>query len=158
MKSPLLLSGIVLLTLLSACEVAPMEENVEEMEENEIEEIEEETTESSVDAAMGDVYTEFSQESYDALLGQKAFALFFHAAWCPVCIGMEEDILSNLSGFPEGTQILKVDYDTETALKETYGIKSQSVVVLINSAGEVEATLAAPSAATLQEEFAKLLQ
>lgn len=155
MKSPLLLSGIVLLTFLSACEAAPVEETAEEMEESEIEE---EVMENSVDADTEGIYTEFSQESYDALLGEKAFALFFHAPWCPVCVGMEEDIMSNLSGFPEGTQILKVDYDTATELKETYGIKSQSIVVILNSAGEVEATLAAPSAETLQEEFTKLLQ
>lgn len=155
MKSPFLLSGIVILTLLSACEAAPIKETTEEMEENEIEE---EVMENSVNADTEGVYTEFSQESYDALLGEKPFALFFHAAWCPVCVGMEEDILSNLAGFPEGTQILKVDFDTATELKETYGIKSQSIVVILNSAGEVEATLAAPSAETLQAEFTKLLQ
>lgn len=105
-----------------------------------------------------DLYVDYTQEAYDSMLGQKPFALFFHASWCPTCQFMEQDILSNSKDFPEGSIILKADYDTETALKEKYNIYSQSLVVMINADGTASETLVAPSASSLASVFTKLLQ
>ncbi|MBT4916808.1 hypothetical protein HON58_00025 [Candidatus Peregrinibacteria bacterium] len=51
--------------------------------------------------------------------------------------------------FPKGTKILKVNYDTETELKATYGITTQSIVVIVDAEGNAAETLAAPSNADI---------
>lgn len=104
------------------------------------------------------LYMDYTKAAYDSMLGQEPFAIFFHASWCPTCQFMEQDILSNSGEFPEGSVILKADYDTETALKEEYSIYSQSIVVMINADGSVAETLVAPSASTLTSAFTSLLQ
>lgn len=91
-------------------------------------------------------YIAYSSTEAAAVNGKQAYAVFFHANWCPTCIGMEKDIEENLASLPDGTLILKANYDTETALKKQYGISTQSTVVIINAAGEQVKTLAAPSA------------
>lgn len=90
-------------------------------------------------------YLPYSQESYDSFLASEPFALFFHAEWCPTCRAMEEAILDEMDTFPEGTKILKVNYDTETELKTTYEITSQSTVVIVDKEGTAVKTLAAPN-------------
>jgi thiol-disulfide isomerase/thioredoxin len=94
-------------------------------------------------------YIPYTQEMYDTLLTSEPFALFFHAEWCPTCRGMEEAILDEMDTFPKGTKILKVNYDTETELKATYGITTQSIVVIVDAEGNAAETLAAPSNADI---------
>lgn len=90
-------------------------------------------------------YIAYSETNYNELLGKKPFALFFHAPWCHVCRGMEENITKELSSFPKNTIIMKADYDSETELKQKYGITSQSVMIFINKEGEVVNTLVGPN-------------
>jgi thiol-disulfide isomerase/thioredoxin len=94
-------------------------------------------------------YIPYSQEMYDTLLASEPFVLFFHAEWCPTCRGMEEAILDGMDAFPKGTKILKVDYDNETELKATYGITTQSIIVIVDAEGNAAETLAAPSNADI---------
>ncbi|MDA8596781.1 thioredoxin domain-containing protein [Candidatus Pacebacteria bacterium] len=61
--------------------------------------------------------------------------LFFHAGWCPSCRGLEDDINANLSAIPDGVHILKVDYDSETALKKQYGVVRQHTLVQVDASG-----------------------
>lgn len=127
-------------------------ENIQEVANQQIEQ-----KEQVAEVAQKPKYTAYSQSQYDALLGKKPFALFFHAPWCHICRGMEEDILANLSSFADGTVILKADYDTETELKKKYGIRSQSVIVLIDASGKVVETLVAPTSTELKSSFAGIL-
>ncbi|PIR55115.1 hypothetical protein COU74_02960 [Candidatus Peregrinibacteria bacterium CG10_big_fil_rev_8_21_14_0_10_36_19] len=94
-------------------------------------------------------YISFTQEKYQELLGEKPFAIFFHAGWCPSCVDADKKIKQDLANstprFPKGTIILKADYDTETELKKTYGIVMQSTHVIIDKEGNVTAKLAEPS-------------
>ncbi len=103
------------------------------------------------------LYEPFSEPRYEQLSGSQTFALFFHAPWCPTCRQMEQDILTGLADFPEGTVILKADYDTETELKEKYGINSQSIIVVIDENGDAVDTLVAPSNDKLIETINKAL-
>ncbi len=61
--------------------------------------------------------------------------LYFHADWCPICQALEPSIRQHLSSLPAGLTILKVDYDTATALKQRYGITYQHTFVQVDSAG-----------------------
>ena len=60
--------------------------------------------------------------------------LFFHAPWCPECRGFEEAIKSG--EVPEGAQILKVDYDSETDLRKQHEVTIQSTFVRVDPAGK----------------------
>lgn len=59
--------------------------------------------------------------------------LFFHASWCPECRAFDESIRSGT--IPDGVQILKVDYDSETELKQRYGVTLQSTFVTVDPDG-----------------------
>ncbi len=91
-------------------------------------------------------YIAYSSSEAALLNGKQAYAVFFHASWCPTCVKMEKDIEANLPSLPAGTVILEANFDNETALKKQYGISTQSTVVIINAAGEQVKTLSAPSA------------
>lgn len=60
--------------------------------------------------------------------------LFFHASWCTECRAFQQAFTSQ--EIPSGTQILEVNYDTETELRKQYGITLQSSFVKVNQAGE----------------------
>jgi thioredoxin 1 len=82
-------------------------------------------------------YEEYSKTKFSELNGQKRFALFFHADWCPTCRVLEKNIKSDLSTFPKNTVILKANYDTELALKKQYGVTTQSSLVFFDEKGNV---------------------
>lgn len=75
------------------------------------------------------------QRLADAFKSGKPFALFFHAAWCPTCRKLDQDIRKNQAQLGDAV-ILKTDYDTETALKRQYGIRVQHTVVFFDAAGK----------------------
>ena len=72
-----------------------------------------------------------------ALADEGSVLLFFHADWCPTCRALEAEIEKDISVLPEGLHILKVDYDTATALKQQYKVTTQHTFVQVNAAGEL---------------------
>ncbi|MDP5039185.1 MAG: thioredoxin family protein [Candidatus Gracilibacteria bacterium] len=66
---------------------------------------------------------------------EKVNIIQFHADWCPNCISLEKDILANT--IPENINILKVDYDNSTDLKEKYGVTMQHTSVQVDGNGEM---------------------
>lgn len=62
--------------------------------------------------------------------------LFFHAPWCSQCRKLEQSIQAGT--IPDGVTILKVDYDSNQALRKTYGVTIQTTLVRVNDAGELE--------------------
>lgn len=60
--------------------------------------------------------------------------LFFHAPWCPQCRMIEADI--NKQGVPDGVTILKVDYDSNQALRQKYGVTLQTTFVEVDKSGQ----------------------
>ena len=79
-------------------------------------------------------YEAYSPEKL-ALAESGKVVLFFHAAWCPICLAMEKDINAHLSAIPAGTHILKVDYDSSDALKRQYGVTYQHTFVQVDAKG-----------------------
>lgn len=78
------------------------------------------------------VYEEYQEGLAASTDGVKL--LFFHAPWCPQCRMIEADIKSD--GVPDGVTILKVDYDTNQALRQTYGVTLQTTFVEIDGDGK----------------------
>ncbi len=63
--------------------------------------------------------------------------LTFSATWCPSCRTLDKNITENLSSIPAGTEIYKVDYDSNVALRQQYGVTTQHTHVLIDNNGEM---------------------
>ncbi|WP_129666847.1 thioredoxin family protein [Phytoactinopolyspora endophytica] len=78
-------------------------------------------------------YREYSEDAV-ADAGFDTTILFFHASWCPECRAFEEAIEEGT--IPVGVQILKVDYDSETELKQTYEVTLQTTFVRVDHDGE----------------------
>ncbi len=58
---------------------------------------------------------------------------FFHATWCPDCKATDTSLTSE--GVPAGLTVVKVDYDTATDLRKTYGITQQHTFVQVGPDG-----------------------
>lgn len=58
-----------------------------------------------------------------------AYALHFHADWCPVCRA-QSIVLDKLKADPKlNVTVFVVDYDTEKALRRPYGVHTQSTLI-----------------------------
>lgn len=101
------------------------------------------------------IFTDYTDELYSELLGKKPFVLFFHASWCSTCVQLTKDIKENLANFPKGTVILDADFDTETKLKQDYGVLMQATLIVIDRTGKEAERLAAPSVEELMAAVAK---
>ena len=78
-----------------------------------------------------------SYETYSAdklaMANEGDVVLFFRASWCPTCRALDADIKTG--AIPAGVTILDVNYDTETALKQKYGVTSQHTLVQVDAQG-----------------------
>lgn len=97
-------------------------------------------------------YVDYSAEALAAADGDRV--LFFHAPWCPQCRALESDIAA--VGVPDGVTILKVDYDTGQALRQQYGVRQQTTVVLLDDQGSGVASFVAYDDPTLDAALAGL--
>jgi thiol-disulfide isomerase/thioredoxin len=82
--------------------------------------------------------------------------LFFHAPWCPQCRALETDILDK--GVPDGVTIFKVDYDSNQALRQKYGVTIQTTLVKVDGDGNSLGQFVAYSEPTLESVKQNLLQ
>ena len=77
-----------------------------------------------------------AQADYDKDAASRAgtkVVYFFHASWCPDCRATEASLTAD--GVPAGLTVVKVDYDTATDLRKTYGITQQHTFVQIGPDG-----------------------
>ena len=58
--------------------------------------------------------------------------LFFHAPWCPFCKTADGEFQSRTSEIPAGVAVLKTDYDSNTSLKQKYGVTYQHTFVQVD--------------------------
>lgn len=93
------------------------------------------TTTASLETDSPGQYIEYSEANLAGAKGQKV--LFFHAPWCPQCRSIEKSILENKGSIPAGITILKVDYDSNHALRQKYGVTIQTTFVKIDDSGEL---------------------
>ena len=77
-----------------------------------------------------------------------AYALHFHADWCPVCRAQSK-VLNTLKADPKlKVTVFVVDYDTEKALRRPYGVHTQSTIIAFRGRKETDrlAGVTAPDA------------
>ena len=77
-------------------------------------------------------YEELNAVALEAALGNKNIVLFFHAAWCPSCVGTDTEIKERITELPEDSIIFKTDYDSEIKLREKFEITAQHSIVIID--------------------------
>lgn len=79
------------------------------------------------------LYTGYNEQAFtDAT--SKTRVLFFHAPWCPQCRSLDESIKKQQ--LPDNLVIFKVDYDTNQALRQKYGVTLQTTFVRVDDKGE----------------------
>jgi thiol-disulfide isomerase/thioredoxin len=76
--------------------------------------------------------------AYDSeLVGGEGYTetiLFFYAPWCPECRAFDGEI--SAADVPEGTQVLRVDYDSSQDLRKEYGVTTQTTFVKVDPSGK----------------------
>lgn len=93
-----------------------------------------ETTSDNPQDSPG-LYTDYD-ESLLANAENGKVVLFFHAAWCPTCIALDNNIKNSADDIQSNLTILKVDYDSATELKKKYGVTYQHTMVQVDANGE----------------------
>lgn len=130
------LLGVILLAVLGGAYVymRPAEDTM--MDKNQ------ETVSDNMGDDMVDGDVDMMHSGYEAYAPEKlAYAktgkvvLFFRASWCPTCHALDADLKESLKDLPKDLTILDVNYDTETALKQKYGVTSQHTLVQVDAAG-----------------------
>lgn len=137
-----LIIGILVLIGIGAAAYAYTQKPQDVMEEAEAMMEEKTVTEDAMmkdDTNEGAMMEKGSYEAYSAEKLARAetgdVVLFFRASWCPTCRALDADIRANLGAFPAGLTILDVNYDTETALKQKYGVTRQHTLVQVAADG-----------------------
>ena len=78
-------------------------------------------------------YADYSASSFASTGGTRI--IFFHASWCPQCRQLDSSIKAGK--VPDNVTIFKVDYDSNQALRQKYGVTIQTTVVLVDSSGNL---------------------
>lgn len=92
-----------------------------------------ESTGADEPQATAGAYLDYTDGVIEQTAGPKV--LFFHAAWCPQCRQLDEQLTAE--GAPDGLTVFKVDYDTRTDLRQRYGVTLQTTVVFVDDQGEL---------------------
>lgn len=91
----------------------------------------EETSEPQTTTSTPGAYVAYSEKAVKDTEGTKL--LFFHAPWCPQCQSIEASI--DEEGIPDDVTVFKVDYDSNQALRQKYGVTLQTTFVKIDDTG-----------------------
>jgi len=141
---PFIIGGIIALAVITLGAYVLMQKETpppegEMMEKSEVS-MEKGTAEG--DTMMKDGVAMVQKGSYEAYSADKLalanegdVVLFFRASWCPTCRALDADIKGTV--IPAGVTILDVNYDTETALKQKYGVTSQHTLVQVDAEGNL---------------------
>lgn len=70
---------------------------------------------------------------------------FFHASWCPICQGIDKEIIADMSKIPAGVTMIKTDFDNSTDLRQKYGVTTQYTFVQVDNNGNETAQWSATS-------------
>lgn len=80
-------------------------------------------------------YYVYSPEQLEKAHMEGRVILYFWAPWCTTCTSLDTELQKNHAVIPEGVTVLRVDYDTERELKQTYTVVTQHTFVEIDAHG-----------------------
>ena len=92
-------------------------------------------------SANGADWQPFEQKAFDmAVASGKGVVLDYHADWCPICkaqAGILADLIKGDMAIKKGVVGFKANFDTETMLKQKYGVEKQSTIIVFKAGKEV---------------------
>jgi thioredoxin 1 len=148
MKATFVIGGIILLAIIAiatnqssepAALTASQDIGAEETLSSDIEPAvtqsnpETEAVSTPAEPASG-TYQTYSTEAL-AASSAKHNILIFSATWCPSCRALDKDIKDNVGNIPGDTALFTVDYDSNVALRQKYGVTTQHTLVLVETDG-----------------------
>ena len=81
-------------------------------------------------------YFDYDPTVVDTFKGNKPYAFFFHASWCPTCVATDKLIKENLATLPKDTNVFKIDYDSNQDLRKEFSVLRQDTFVFFDKQGE----------------------
>lgn len=98
-------------------------------------------------------YLELAEYQSDTAVAEGTdVVLFFHATWCPDCQEAEKSLTSE--GVPDGLTVVKVDFDSETDLRQQYGVTVQHTFVQVDGKKEIKKWTGSASGAEIAGQLA----
>lgn len=79
-------------------------------------------------------YVDYTQSELQSASGD--VVLFFYAPWCPSCRQHDANLKADAANIPSDLTILRVDFDSETALRQKYGVTMQHTLVQVDRNGK----------------------
>ncbi len=76
-------------------------------------------------------------ESNQSTYADTTKVYFFHASWCSICKGIENEINADQNRIPEGTTFIKTDFDSQTDLRKEYSVTTQYTFVQVDNDGNL---------------------
>ena len=117
----------------AANQEADTEQIDQSMQQEDQMESETETSEDAQEGSSKNTYQEYDEQAVEQALDDgKKVALFFHATRCPSCRALNKEINENIGELPEDSVTFKLDYDTQTQLRQQYGVTTQHTIVVID--------------------------
>lgn len=89
-------------------------------------------------------YIAYSQKEFDRVFTERPIVLYFWASWCPICRAEEPKIQALIERSELAVTGFRVNFDTETALKEKYRVPYQHTTIILNLRGEESARFTGP--------------
>jgi len=77
-----------------------------------------------------------TEQAAQALAAKGTVVYAFLATWCPDCKATAADVEKNFGMLPSNFTLIYVNYDTQTTLKQKYGIVYQHSYVQIDASGK----------------------
>jgi len=135
MKKPLIIVVVIILVAIGGGFAYLMMQDDSGSNTVEVAETTVNETQSATPAAPGQAgtYVDYQESLIATTPGTKV--LFFYASWCPQCRQLESDIKAG--PLPDGTTIFKVDYDSNQALRQKYGVTLQTTLVKVDDQGKL---------------------
>lgn len=93
-----------------------------------------------VSTQLGPRYFTHTAAAQVAAQAQGPVVLYFYAPWCTTCTDLDRELQQQLDILPPSVTVLRVPYDEATELKRQYGVVMQHTLVVIDAAGQPQAT------------------
>lgn len=116
----------------------------------------EETAPTNTEPTNSNKIARYAEYSETALKDAESYGtpvLFFYQSADQISKDAEADIIANLGTLPQGVTVLKVNYDTATALKLTYNVGYQHTFVQLDALGKEVTSWSGGDAASIVDNF-----
>lgn len=88
------------------------------------------TNSESIENVSVKIENKYREYWSDLLVADKTNVLFFAASWCPSCKSADKNFSTET--IPDNINLLKVDYDKYSDLKEKYSVTMQHTFVIVD--------------------------